>query len=154
MSLKETIETEYKSALKAKDKTKISTYRLILSSIKDLDISNRSGPKKKETDDEDIKKLLKKMVKQRAESIDIYKKNNRTDLLEVEQNEYNILTSFLPSQLSEDETKKICGEMISKLGASSLKDMGKIMGELKKSYSDEIDFSKAGSLIKELLNNK
>ena len=154
MSLRETIETDYKSALKAKDKTKISTYRLILSSIKDLDISNRSGPKKKETDDEDIKKLLKKMVKQRAESIDIYKKNNRTDLLEVEQNEYNILTSFLPSQLSEDETKKICGEMISKLGASSLKDMGKIMGELKKSYSDEIDFSKAGSLIKELLNNK
>ena len=154
MSLKETIETEYKSALKAKDKTKISTYRLILSSIKDLDISNRSGPKKKETDDEDIKKLLKKMVKQRAESIDIYKKNNRTDLLEVEQNEYNILTGFLPKQLSEEETKKICGEMISKLGANSLKDMGKVMGELKKSHSDEIDFSKAGPLIKELLNNK
>ena len=154
MPLKETIETEYKSALKAKDKTKISTYRLILSSIKDLDISNRSGPNKKETDEEDIKKLLKKMVKQRAESIDIYKKNNRTDLLEVEQNEYNILTGFLPKQLSEDETKKICGEMISKLGASSLKDMGKVMGELKKSHSDEIDFSKAGPLIKELLNNK
>ena len=154
MSLKETIETEYKSALKAKDKTKISTYRLILSSIKDLDISNRSGPDKKETDDEDIKKLLKKMVKQRAESIDIYKKNNRTDLLEVEQNEYNILTGFLPKQLSEEETKKICGEMISKLGANSLKEMGKVMGELKKSHSDEIDFSKAGPLIKELLNNK
>ena len=154
MPLKETIETEYKSALKAKDKTKISTYRLILSSIKDLDISNRSGPNKKETDDEDIKKLLKKMVKQRAESIDIYKKNNRTDLLEVEQNEYNILTGFLPKQLSEEDTKKICGEMISKLGANSLKDMGKVMGELKKSHSDEIDFSKAGPLIKELLNNK
>ena len=154
MPLKETIETEYKSALKAKDKTKISTYRLILSSIKDLDISNRSGPNKKETDDEDIKKLLKKMVKQRAESIDIYKKNNRTDLLEVEQNEYNILTGFLPKQLSEEETKKICGEMISKLGANSLKEMGKVMGELKKSHSDEIDFSKAGPLIKELLNNK
>ena len=154
MSLKETIETEYKSALKAKDKTKISTYRLILSSIKDLDISNRSGPNKKETDDEDIKKLLKKMVKQRAESIDIYKKNNRTDLLEVEQNEYNILTGFLPKQLSEEETKKICGEMISKLGANSLKEMGKVMGELKKSHSDEIDFSKAGPIIKELLNNK
>ena len=154
MSLKETIETEYKSALKAKDKTKISTYRLILSSIKDLDISNRSGPNKKETDNEDIKKLLKKMVKQRAESIDIYKKNNRSDLLEVEQNEYNILSGFLPKQLSEEETKKICGEIISKLGASSLKDMGKVMGELKKSHSDEIDFSKAGPLIKELLNNK
>ena len=154
MSLKETIETEYKSALKAKDKTKISTYRLILSSIKDLDISNRSGPDKKETDDEDIKKLLKKMVKQRAESIDIYKKNNRSDLLEVEQNEYNILTGFLPKQLSEEETKKICGEIISKLGASSLKDMGKVMGELKKLHADEIDFAKAGPLIKELLNKQ
>ena len=152
MSLKETIETEYKNALKAKDKSKISTYRLILSSIKDLDITNRSGPNKKETDDEDIKKLLKKMVKQRAESIEIYKKNNRTDLLEVEQNEHDILTSFLPKQLSEEETKKICEQIISKTEASSVKDMGKVMGALKKEYSDEIDFAKAGSLIKELLN--
>ena len=153
MPLKETIETEYKNALKAKDKTKISTYRLILSSIKDLDITNRSGPNKKETDDEDIKKLLKKMVKQRAESIDIYKKNNRKDLLEVEQSEYDILTGFLPKQLSEEETKKICTDTIAKLGASSVKDMGKVMGELKKLHSNEIDFSKAGPLIKELLNN-
>ena len=153
MSLKETIETEYKSALKAKDKTKISTYRLILSSIKDLDISNRSGPNKKETDDEDVKKLLKKMLKQRAESIDIYKKNNRTDLLEVEQNELDILSGFLPKQLGEEETKKLCGEVIAKLGASSVKDMGKVMGELKKTHADEIDFAKAGPLIKELLSN-
>ena len=153
MSLKETIETEYKNALKAKDRTKISTYRLILSSIKDLDISNRSGPNKKETDDQDIKKLLKKMVKQRAESIDIYKKNNRTDLLEVEQNEYNILIGFLPKQLSEAETEKICADIISKLGANSAKDMGKVIGELKKLHSDEIDFAKAGHLIKKLLNN-
>ena len=153
MPLKETIETEYKNALKAKDKIKISTYRLILSSIKDLDIINRSGPNKKETDDEDIKKLLKKMVKQRAESIDIYKKNNRTDHLESEQNENNILTGFLPKQLNEEETKKICGEMISKLGANSIKDMGKVIGELKKLHGDEIDFAKAGPLIKELLNS-
>ena len=153
MPLKYTIETEYKNALKAKNKTKISTYRLILSSIKDLDILNRSGPNKKKTDDEDIKKLLKKMVKQRAESIDIYKKNNRTDLLEIEQNEFNILTEFLPKQLSEEETKKICIEIISKLGANSIKDMGKIMGEIKKLHADEIDFAKAGPLVKELLNN-
>ena len=152
MSLKETIETEYKNALKAKDKSKISTYRLILSSIKDLDITNRSGPNKKETDDDDIKKLLKKMVKQRAESIEIYKKNNRTDLLEVEQNEHDILTSFLPKQLSEEETKKICEQIILKTEATSVKDMGKVMGVLKKEYSDELDFAKAGSLIKELLN--
>ena len=152
MALRETIETEYKNALKSKDKTKISTYRLILSSIKDLDILNRSGPNKKETDDEDVKKLLKKMVKQRTESIDIYKKNNRSDLLEVEQNEYDILTSFLPKQLNEEDTKKICEETISKIGATSIKDMGKVMGELKKQHSDEIDFAKAGTLLKQLLN--
>ena len=153
MPLKETIETEYKNALKSKDKSKISTYRLILSSIKDLDISNRSGPNKKETDDEDIKKLFKKMVKQRAESIDIYKKNNRNDLLEVEQSEYNIISSFLPKQLSDDDTKKICEETISNLGASSIKDMGKVMGELKKKYADEIDFAKAGAILKKILNS-
>ena len=153
MALKKTIEIEYKNALKAKDKTKISTYRLILSSIKDLDIVNRSGPNKKDTDDEDIKKLLKKMVKQRTESIDIYKKNNRTDLLEVEQNELDILSGFLPKQIGEEETKKLCGEVIAKLGASSVKDMGKVMGELKKTHADEIDFAKAGPLIKELLNS-
>ena len=152
MSLKHTIENEYKNALKSKDKSKISTYRLILSSIKDLDISNRSGPNKKETDDEDIKKLFKKMVKQRAESIEIYKKNNRLDLLQVEQNEYDILTSFLPKQLGDEDTKKICEEVISKLGATSIKDMGKVMGELKKQHADEIDFSKAGALLKQLLN--
>ena len=152
MPLKDTIENEYKTALKSKDKNKISTYRLILSSIKDLDIVNRSGPNKKDTDDEDIKKLLKKMVKQRAESIDIYKKNNRTDLLEVEQNEYDILTGFLPKQLGDEETKKICADLIAKLGANSIKDMGKVMGELKKTHSDEIDFSKAGPMIKDLLN--
>ena len=152
MSLKDTIENEYKTALKSKDKNKISTYRLILSSIKDLDIVNRSGPNKKDTDDEDIKKLLKKMVKQRAESIDIYKKNNRNDLLEVEQNEYDILTGFLPKQLGEEETKKICADLIARLGANSIKDMGKIMGELKKTHSDEIDFAKAGPMIKDLLN--
>ena len=153
MPIRETIEAEYKNALKAKDKTKISTYRLILSSMKDLDISNRSGPNKKETDDEDIKKLLKKMLKQRAESIDIYKKNNRTDLLDVEQKEYDIIARFLPKQLGEEETKKICVDIISKLGASSVKDMGKVMGELKKIHADEIDFAKAGPLIKELLNS-
>ena len=152
MSLKDTIENEYKTALKSKDKNKISTYRLILSSIKDLEIANRSGPNKKDIDDEDIKKLFKKMVKQRAESIEIYKKNNRSDLLEVEQNEYDILSSFLPKQLNDEDTKKICEEIISKVGASSVKDMGKVMGELKKEHSDKIDFAKAGSFIKELLN--
>ena len=152
MSLKETIETNYKNSLKSKDKMKISTYRLILSSIKDLDIANRSGPDKKETDDKDIMKLLRKMIKQRAESIDIYAKNNRQDLLEVEQKEFDLLSVFLPQQLSEEETKKICIETVSKLGASSIKDMGKVMGELKKQYPDNLDFAKAGAILKEILN--
>ena len=152
MSLKDKIETNYKNSLKSKDKAAISTYRLILSSIKDLDIANRSGPNKKETDEGDIKKLLKKMIKQRVESIDIYKKNNRQDLLEVEQKEYEILSSFLPKQLSEEETKNICNEVAKKLNATSIKDMGKVMGVLKKEYSDNLDFSKAGSYLKETLN--
>ena len=153
MSIKEKINDEYKTALKSKDKNKISTYRLILSGIKDLDISNRSGPNKKETDDEDIKKLLKKMIKQRNESVEIYKKNKREDLLKIEQGEINLLSTYLPKQLSEEETKKVCSEIILKVGAQSIKDMGKVMGELKKNYSDSIDFSKAGSMLKELLNN-
>ena len=152
MSLRDKIETDYKTSLKSKDKNKISTYRLILSGIKDLDINNRSGPDKKETDDNDIKKLIKKMIKQRSESIEIYKKNNRNDLLEIEQGEADVLSEYLPKQLSEEETKKICSEIIEKTGATSIKDMGKVMGELRKSYSETIDFSKAGSLIKELLN--
>ena len=152
MSLRDKIDTDYKNALKSKDKIQISTYRLILSGIKDLDISNRSGPNKKETNDEDIKKLLKKMIKQRSESIDIYKKNNRKDLLEVEEKESEILSGYLPKQLGEEETKKICAETVSKLGASSIKDMGKVMGELKKQYADSLDFAKAGSALKELLN--
>jgi len=152
MSLKNEINNSYQNSLKNKDKAEISTYRLILSAIKDIDIVNRSGPNKKETDDSDIKKLLKKMIKQRVESIDIYKKNNRQDLLEVEQKEHNILSSFLPKQLTDEETKKICSELVNSLGANSIKDMGKVMGELKKNYSDNLDFAKAGSLLKELLN--
>ena len=154
MSLRESIESDYKTALKAKDKNKISTYRLILSGIKDLDINNRSGTEKKETDNEDIKKLLKKMIKQRSESIELYKKNNRKDLQDIEEQEVSIISQYLPKQISEEDTKKICEEVIKTTGANSIKDMGKVMGELKKNNADSIDFSKAGAIIKELLNQK
>ena len=154
MSLREKIDNEYKNALKSKDKNKISTYRLILSGLKDLDIQNRSGPNKKDTDDDDIKKLLRKMIKQRTESIEIYKKNNRQDLLQIEENEAKIMSEYLPKQLSEDDTKKLCEQVINKINASSLKDMGKVMGELKKNHSDSVDFSLAGKIIKEILNKK
>ncbi|MDC3233744.1 GatB/YqeY domain-containing protein [Candidatus Pelagibacter sp.] len=154
MSLRESIESDYKTALKAKDKNKISTYRLILSGIKDLDINNRSGTEKKETVDEDIKKLLKKMIKQRSESIELYKKNNRKDLQDIEEQEVDVISQYLPKQISEEDTKKICEEVIKSTGANSIKDMGKAMGELKKNYADSIDFSKAGAIIKDLLNQK
>tara|TARA_B100000989_G_scaffold262291_1_gene213722 strand:+ start:32 stop:511 length:480 start_codon:yes stop_codon:yes gene_type:complete len=153
MLMRDKIDNDYKNALKSKDKNKISTYRLILSGIKDLDINNRSGPNKKETDEGDIKKLLKKMIKQRSESIEIYKKNNRSDLLEIEQGELDVLSEYLPKQLSEADTEKICKEIINNSGATSLKDMGKVMAELKKNYADTIDFSKAGQIIKNLLNS-
>ena len=152
MSLRDKIQTDYKNALKSKDKNKISTYRLILSGIKDLDINNRSGNEKKETDDSDIKKLLKKMVKQRSESIEVYKKSNRTDLLDIEQGELNIISGYLPKLLVDEETKEICSDIIDKTGASTIKDMGKIMGQLKKNYGDQLDFSKAGIILKDLLN--
>ena len=154
MSLREKIESDYKNALKSKDKNKISTYRLILSGIKDLDINNRSGTEKKETDNEDIKKLLKKMIKQRSESIELYKRNNRKDLQDIEEQEVSVISQYLPKQISEEDTKKICEEAIKSTGANSIKDMGKVMGELKKNNADSIDFSKAGAIIKELLNQK
>ena len=154
MSLRDKIENEYKNALKIKDKSLISTYRLILSGIKDLDILNRSGPNKKDTDDSDITKLLKKMIKQRSESIEVYKNNNREDLLKIEQNELDILSNYLPKQLSENEIKNICLKAVSLVNAETIKDMGKVMGELKKSNPENIDFSIAGKILKQILTNK
>ena len=154
MSLKSKIEIDYQNSLKSKDKIKISTYRLILSSIKDLEILNRSGPNKKETNDKDIIQLIKKMIKQRNESIDIYKKNNRNDLLAVEEKEVATLSTYLPKQLSDNETMDVCKQAINEIGAQSIKDMGKVMGVLKKNYSDSLDFSKAGAILKEILNKK
>ena len=152
MSLREKIENDYKSTVKSQDKSKISTYRLILSGIKDLDIANRSGPIKKDTDDLDINQLLKKMIKQRSESIEVYKNNNREDLLKIEKQEVDILLNYLPKQLSEDETKKLCEKYVNELNANNIKDMGKIMGALKKNHSNELDFSIAGKILKEILS--
>ena len=154
MSLKSKIEIDYQNSVKSKDKSKISTYRLILSAIKDLEIANRSGPQKKDTDDNDIKQLIKKMIKQRNESIEIFKKNNRQDLLTVEEKEVSILSSYLPKQLSDNDTKDICQKTIEEVNAQSIKDMGKVMGILKKNYSDNLDFSKAGKILNEILNKK
>jgi len=152
MSLREKINQQFNTALKNKEKTLVSTLRLIMAAIKDKDIANRSGEKKGESKDQEIIKVLQKMKKQRQDSADLYKKGGREELLKTEEEEIKIIDTFLPKQLSEEETKKICKETIESLGVSSIKDMGKIMGSLKQKYSDSIDFSKANIIIKGLLN--
>ena len=152
MPLREKINQQFNAALKNKNKTLVSTLRLILAAIKERDIANRTGGKKEEVKDSEIIKVLRKMKKQRQDSADLYKKGGRQELLNIEEEEMKIINTFLPKQLSEEETKKICKEIIESVGASSIKDMGKIMGTLKKKYSDSIDFSKANIIIKGLLN--
>jgi uncharacterized protein len=151
MTLREKIKEQFNSALKSKNKNLISTLRLVLAAIKDKDIANRSIDKKEDAKDDEITKILIKMKKQRQDSAELYKKGGRNDLLNIEESEIQIIDSFLPQQLSEEETKKVCQETIEKLGASSIKDMGKIMGTLKKNYSSSIDFSKVNIIIKGLL---
>ena len=152
MSLREKITQQFNAGLKNKNKALISTLRLILAAIKERDIANRTNGKKEEVNDVEIVKVLKKMKKQRQDSSDLYKKGGRKELLEIEEAEIKIIETFLPKQLSEEETKKICKETIQSVGASSIKDMGKIMSSLKQKYSDSIDFSKVNVIVKGLLN--
>ena len=150
MSLKNQIEEKLNKALKEKDKSTYPTMRLIVSAIKDAEIANRTK-EKKDISDSDITSILKKMIKQRNESCEVYKKAGRTELLNTENNEIEVINAFLPQQLSEDETKKICVEAVKSVGAVSMKDMGKVMGSLKSKHSDTLDFSKVSPIIKELL---
>ncbi len=151
MSLKKQIEDKLNSALKAKDKNIYPTLRLIVSAIKDAEIASRSKGQN-EMKDTDIIGILKKMIKQRNESCEVYKKAGRNELLENETKEINVINLFLPKQLSEEETKKICEEVIKSVGASTMKDMGKVMGVLKSKHADTLDFSKVSGIIKKLLN--
>ena len=152
MSLREKINEQFNVALKSKNKTLVSTLRLILAAIKEKEIANRSGKKREDVKDPEIIKILQKMKKQRLDSADLYKKGGRKELLEIEEAEIQIIDTYLPKQLSEDETKKICKEAIEALGATSIKDIGKIMGELKKKYAEAIDFSKANTIVRGLLS--
>ena len=151
MSLKNQIEEKLNQALKAKDKNTYPTLRLVVSAIKDGEIANRTK-ENKDMSDSDIMAILKKMIKQRNESCEVYKKAGRNELLENETKEIEVINVFLPKQLSEEETKKICEDVIKSVGASSMKDMGKVMGALKSKHSDTLDFSKVSSIIKELLS--
>ena len=151
MSLRNQIEEKLNQALKAKDKNTYPTLRLVVSAIKDAEIAGRSKGQKNMTD-RDIIAILKKMIKQRNESCEVYKKAGRNELLENEKKEIEVISVYLPKQLSEDETKKICEDEIKSVGASSMKDMGKVMGVLKSKHADTLDFSKVSLIIKDLLS--
>jgi hypothetical protein len=151
MSIREKINQQLIAALKSKNKTLVSTLRLVMTAIKEKDIANRSGGKKEDIKDQEILRVLVKMKKQRQDSADLYKKGGRQDLLQTEIDEIKIIDSYLPKQLTEEELKKICIETIESLGATSIKDMGKIMGALKKKNAESIDFSKVNLIIKDLL---
>ena len=153
MSLREKINKQFNTGLKNQNKTLVSTLRLVLAAIKERDIANRTSGKKEEIKDQEIIKVLQKMKKQRQDAANLYKKGERPELLEVEEAEIKIIDTFLPKQLSEEETKKICKEIIVSTGASSIKDMGKIMGSLKQKYSDSIDLSKVNTIVKGLLSS-
>ena len=151
MSLKKLIDDKLNQALKAKDKNTYPTLRLIVSAIKDAEIASRSKGQK-EIKDSDIILLLKKMIKQRKESCEVYQKAGRKELLENEKKEIDVISTFLPKQLSEEDTKKICEETIKSVGASSMKDMGKIMGVLKTKHADSLNFSVVSKILKGILN--
>ena len=150
MSLQSNIETKLSEALKAQDKKTYSTLRLVIAAIKDTMIAKKIRDKNT-LPDNDLIALLKKMVKQRNDSCEAYKKAGRKELLENEMSEIAIINDFLPKQLNEVETKKICLEKIKEVGAVSIKDMGKVIGSLKKEYSDVMDFSKVSQIIRENL---
>jgi len=149
MSLEKKIEEKLNESLKNKDKTVFPTLRLIISAIKDFKIASkvREGSLK----DQEIISILKKMNKQRNDSCEAYKKAGREDLLKKEQEEISIINNFLPKQMSDEETKNICKKVIENLQAKSIKDMGKVMGSLKKEYGDVLDFSKVSNFIREYL---
>jgi len=150
MNLENKIDLKLSEALKNKDKNVYPTLRLVLSAIKDVKIQKKV--KEGSLKDEEVIGVLKKMIKQRNDSCEAYKKAGRDDLLNNEKNEIKIISEFLPNQLNEEETLKLCEEIIKNTQASSMKDMGKVMGVLKAKHGNFLDFSNVSKILKKLLN--
>ncbi|MEJ5218548.1 GatB/YqeY domain-containing protein [Cognatishimia sp. D5M38] len=150
--MRDTINEALKQAMRDKAKERLSTLRLINAAIKDMDISLRGEGREEGASDDDILKILAKMVKQRQESARTYEEGGRLDLAEREFEEIKVIEEFLPRQLEETEVVSAIDTAISAVGASSIRDMGKIMGALKSKYTGQIDFAKAGPMVKERLN--
>lgn len=145
--MREDFTTSLKEAMKAGDKRRISTVRLITAALKDRDIEARGAGKDPLSDDE-ILGLLQKMIKQRQESAELYDKGGRPELASQEREEIAVITSFLPKQMSEDEIKAAVAAAVKDTGASSMKDMGRVMAALKERHAGKMDFAKAGGLVK------
>ena len=150
MTILDNVNKALSDSMKSKESERVLTLRSIISAKKDKEIEKRTQDKKDITD-EDMIAIINKMLKQRKESVEMYSKANRADLVEKENSEIKILEEFLPQQLSQDEVTKVCDEAIASTGAESLKDMGKVMNKLKEEYLGRMDFSLAGKLLKEKL---
>ena len=150
-SLRDRINDEVKLAMKAKDKRRLSTLRLINAAIKDRDIQNRGTGRDESLDDNGLLAILSKMIKQRRESAQTYEDGGRPELADGERQEITIIEEFMPRQMSEDETAQAVSAVVKDLGATGLKDMGRIMAALKEKYAGEMDMAKASGLVKGLL---
>jgi uncharacterized protein YqeY len=140
-----------KDAMKSGDKARLSTIRLMQSAIKDRDIASRTDGRNDGVSDAELLDLFSKMVKQRRESAELYEKGERPDLVEKERAEIAVLEEFMPRQMGDDEVKAAVAAVVTELGASSIKDMGKVMGALKERYAGQMDFAKAGAAVKAAL---
>ncbi len=149
--LRDQINAALKAALKEQKKTRLSTLRLISAAIKDREIAGRAGNGDKGVNDGDILEILAKMIKQRRESAQTYEEAGRLELSQQELEEIDVISEFMPKQLSDDDVAQACQAIVTELGAGSLKDMGRTMGALKAKYAGQMDFGKAGRIIKELL---
>ncbi len=150
--MRDKLASTLREAVKARDDIRVSTLRLILAAIKDRDIAARSEDRRDGVSDEEILQILSKMIKQRLESSKIYEEAGRLDLSERERQEIEVISEFLPRQLDAEEIRSACTNVVSEMGASGLKDMGKCMGALKERYAGQMDFGKASSFVKELLS--
>jgi uncharacterized protein len=148
--MRERFTAELKEAMKAGDKRRLGTIRLIQAALKDKDIEARGAGKGQATDEE-ILALLQKMIKQRQESMAIYDQNGRPELAQQEREEAEVVASFLPQQMDEAETKAAIDAAIAETGAGSTKDMGKVIGALRGKYAGRMDFARASALVKEML---
>lgn len=152
MTLRTDLSDALKDAMRAKDEAGVSTVRMILAGLKDRDIAARTKGTGEPIPDTEILELLQKMVKQRQESIELYKKGNRPDLVAKEQAEIAIIERYLPKQLSDAEMETIVGQVVGRTGATSIRDMGRVIAALREEYSGQMDFARASQLVKARLS--